>query len=82
MAVVMGRGAAQRLPTQLAWVEHDAPTQRVGASCRCARTLYFRYLLGPRGELVVEDAVLGGPAVLRCSGCGETFDRCPCAPSS
>ncbi len=80
MAAVMGRG--RRIATGVAdrrtWLERDAPTMRVTARCRCGRALYFCYGITASRDLVVEDECKGGPAVLRCAGCGDPLAACPC----
>lgn len=62
----------------MTWVERDAPAMRVAATCICGRDSYFRYSIAGRTELLVEDTELGGPAVLRCIGCGAVFASCVC----
>jgi hypothetical protein len=69
---------AARMPS---WVERDAPAARVAARCSCGRGLYFRYAISQMKALIVEDESLDGPAVLRCTGCGELNSACPCVRS-
>lgn len=64
----------------VAWSEREGHAMRVSAVCWCGRGLYFRYGVSAARELVVEDTNLGGPAVLRCIGCGEMSARCFCVP--
>jgi hypothetical protein len=78
MSVLVGRGAPGTRRPRSDWIERESPAMRVSAQCPCGRDLYFRYAVGAEKELLAENEIFDGPALLRCVGCGELGRGCPC----